>query len=634
MGNLVRVLGFAILSLMLSLEAVPNETPAALPFPLASPKYEVTLEKSRMVPMHDGVQLSTDVYLPIGAGDRLPVILIRTPYNKNTFRREISTTYPGVLFPARYFASQGYVVVVQDVRGKFESEGEYLFAGNDTSDGYDTTQWAATQPWSNGKVGGYGCSYLGEVQYQQAIKRNPHLAALIPQGAGPVQYRAGGGIKGGALELATMVGWVRDYGSKLYYRPPPATSPETFLNSAQYFRPAPMLPDIDYASVWNTLPVVDMMKKASAPPTDWVDIVSRDFSDSWWSKTDFIRPSDKFDVPALHINSWYDYGVGETLRLFNQMRVNAVSQRARDNQYIIISPTTHCRSEISGENTFVGQREMGNPSLDYFKIYLGWFDYWLKGNEAAKPSLPKVQLFVMGKNQWRGENEWPLARTVFTKYYLHADGRANSRYGSGFLSTTLPQNEPPDHYTYDPAAPVPTAGGAMCKACVRSSAPADGSVDQRDVEARDDVLVYTTEPLPKGIEITGPIELTLYVSSSAKDTDFTAKLVDVYPDGTAFNLQEGILRARYREGFEKKVWMKPGEVYAIRIDLHATSNYFPAQHRIRLEVSSSSFPRWDRNLNTGGNNYDETNWISADNVIRHSAATASYLLLPVIPGDM
>jgi putative CocE/NonD family hydrolase len=632
MHTFVRVFGIALLSLLLHREALGSETPAPPPFTLAPAKYQVSMEKSVMVPMHDGVRLSTDVYLPEGAGDRLPVILIRTPYNKNTFRHEdFSYTWPIVLSPAHFFASQGYVVVVQDVRGKFESEGEYVFAGADINDGYDTTQWAATQPWSNGKVGGYGCSYLGEVQYLQAIKQNPHLAALVPQGAGPIQYRAGGGISGGALELATMIGWVRDNGSKLNYRPPPGTPREIFLQSAQYFRPDPILPEIDNASVWNTLPVVDMLKKAGSPPTDWVDIVSRNFSDPWWNKTDFIRPSDKFDVPALHVNSWYDFGIGETLKVFKQMRVNAVSQRARDNQYIIISPTTHCRSELSGEHTLVGERDLGNASLDFFKIYLGWFDYWLKENQAAKPQFPKVQLFVMGKNQWRGENEWPLARTVFTKYYFHSDGGANSRFGSGTLNSTLPQNEPPDHYIYDPGTPVPTAGGALCNACGRNMALADGAVNQSDIETREDVLVYTTAPLPQGLEVTGPLELMLYASSSAKDTDFTAKLVDVYPDGRAFNLQEGIIRARYREGFSKKVWMKPGEIYAIPIDLHATSNYFGPGHRIRLEVSSSSFPRWDRNLNTGGNNYDETSWVSANNVIYHSAHTPSYLLLPVIP---
>ena len=328
-----------------------------------------------------------------------------------------------------------------------------------------------------------------------------------------------------------------------------------------------------------------------------------------------------------------DSSAGETLGLFNQLRVNGDSATARENQFAIISPTTHCLSEMSGEHTFIGHRDLGNASLDYFAIYLRWFDYWLRGNSAAKPTMPKLQIFVMGRNQWRAENGWPLARTQFTRYYLHSSGHANSRFGDGTITSEAPADEPPDQYTYDPKTPVPTAGGAVCTACARSSDVVDGSVDQADLETRQDMLVYSTEVLTKGIEVTGPIDLTLYVTSSAKDTDFTAKLVDVYPDGTAYNVQEGIIRARYREGYEKKVWLKPGEVYPIHVNLHATSNYFPPGHRIRLEVSSSNFPRFERNLNTGGNNYDETTWLAANNGVNHSRRYPSYLLLPVIPTE-
>lgn len=602
------------------------------PFKLPGPKFSVRLERSVMVPMRDGARLSTDMYFPEGAGDKLPVILIRTPYNKKSWRQDGSSyDAPAVFWPARLFAGQGYVVAVQDVRGKFESEGQYLFAGNDAVDGYDTTEWVARQVWSNGRVGTYGCSYLGEVQYQQATKRSPHLTAMIPQGAGPVQYRAGGGINGGALELAALVGWERTYGSKLYYRPPAGTPRTTFVQSEDFFRPDPIVPNIDYRPIWDSLPLIDMLKKAGSPPTDWEDIVSRDFSDPWWSKTDFIRPTDHFDVPALHINSWYDFGIGETLGLFNQLSRNAISERARNNQFAIISPTTHCRSEMSGKHTIIGQRDMGDASLDYFAIYLQWFDYWLKGNREAQPKMPKLQVFVMGRNQWRGEGEWPLARTQFTKYYLHSAGHANSRFGDGLLSTDPPKDDASDEYIYDPKSPIPTAGGAVCTVCAHSADVADGAVDQSDLETRQDMLVYSTEALKKGIEVTGPIELTLYVTSSAKDTDFTAKLVDVYPDGTAYNVQEGILRARYREGFEKKVWMRPGEVYPLRLDLHATSNYFLPGHKIRLEVSSSNFPRFDRNLNTGGNNYDETQWLVAHNSVKHSRTYPSAVTLPIIP---
>jgi hypothetical protein len=609
------VAGMATLALA---EPLPPNLPAA--------KYQVRLEKSVMVPMRDGVSLSTDFYWPEGAAKPLPVILMRTPYNKKRWRD--AEPY---MSPTRFFAGQGYVVAVQDVRGKFESEGQYVFAGNDARDGYDMDSWLVKQPWSNGKVGAYGCSYLGEVQYQQATLRNPNLTALIPQAAGPVQYRAGGGVDGGVLELSTMVGWVRTYGSTLYYRPPPGTSNEKFREIADLYNPEPVLPDVDYRKIWSSLPTLDMLRKANSPPSDWDDIVSRDFSDPWWNKTDFIRAKDRFDVPALHINSWYDFGVGETLNLFNQMSKNAESARGRDNQFAIISPTTHCKSETTTQQTFVGHRDMGDARFDHFGTYLRWFGYWLKGEDTGVTKMPKLQIFVMGRNQWRSENEWPLARTQFTKYYLRSDGRANSRFGTGALSTAAPEKESPDRYTYDPAVPVPTAGGTICLACTHSTDVVDGAVDQSEIEARNDVLVYSTEKLKKGVEVTGPIQVILFVSSSAKDTDFLAKLVDVQPDGTAFNVQEGILRARFREGFEKQVFMQAGEVYELHLNLHATSNYFGPGHRIRLEVTSSNFPRFERNLNTGGKNYDETKWVVANNQILHDARHPSHVVLPIIP---
>jgi len=620
-GHAARLSMLALVTAM-SIPAAAEPLPANLP----AAKYQVRLDKSVMVPMRDGVRLSTDFYFPEGLTGKLPVILMRTPYNKKKWRD--AEPY---MSPTRFFAGQGYVVAVQDVRGKFESEGQYIFAGNDARDGYDMTSWLAKQSWSNGKVGAYGCSYLGEVQYQQATQRNPNLTALIPQAAGPVQYRAGGGSDGGVLELATMVGWVRTFGSTMYYRPPPGTSAEKFREFADVYNPEPVLPDVDYRKIWWSLPTLDMLRKANSPPTDWDDIVSHDFGDPWWNKTDFIRASDRFDVPALHINSWYDFGVGETLKLFNQMSKNADSARGRDNQFAIISPTTHCKSETTTEHTFVGHRDMGDARFDHFGTYMRWFDYWLRGQDNQVTKMPKLQLFVMGRNQWRSENEWPLARTQFTKYYLHSDGRANSRFGSGTLSPVTPAQESPDSYTYDPAVPVPSAGGTVCLACSHSNDVVDGAVDQSDIEARNDVLVYSTGKLSQGVEVTGPIEAVLYVSSSAKDTDFLMKLVDVQPDGTAFNVQEGILRARYREGYEKKLFMKAGEVYQLHLNLHATSNYFGPGHQIRLEVTSSNFPRFERNLNTGGNNYDETKWITANNQIHHDARYPSHILLPVIP---
>jgi len=340
-------------------------------------------------------------------------------------------------------------------------------------------------------------------------------------------------------------------------------------------------------------------------------------SDPRWDQFGYVDRRYHFNTPALQICSWYDSVVNEAFLLSKLMRENGESAETRENQYVVIAPTTHCGFDSATEHTVVGKRELGDVQFDYYNLYLRWFDRWLRGNENAMTSVSKVQIYVMGANKWRSEAEWPLARTNFAKYYFHSGGHANGREGDGTLSTSAPGEEPADQFQYDPKNPVPTVG--------------DGAQDQSELEKRSDVLVYSTPLLKTGIELTGPLEVILFVGSTARDTDFTAKLVDVYPNGTAFNLQDGILRVRYREGFNKKVWMKPGEVYRLKIDLHATSNYFPSGHRIRLELSSSNFPRFDRNLNTGGNNYDETEAIVAENVIHHAPYRASYITLPIVP---
>jgi len=602
---------------------------------------EIVLKKSLLVPMRDGIRLSTDVYLPGQPGERFPVILIRTPYNKNMFRKGSQVgTFP--LGP-HDFAAHGYAVVVQDTRGKFESEGVFDYSA-DFRDGPDTIEWAASQPWSNGKIGTYGCSALGETQYRQATQRNPHLAAMVPQAAGTISRYRTDFFHGGALELADLVGWLRENGSKINYVPSVRPEGDALPYWAEYFKPQAVLPEVNYPELMSHLPVIDIMKKAGSPPTDYeeqikafppptdLDGIERgEFTNPWWKRSGYIKSTDRFDVPALHINGWYDWGVAETLNMFNQLRVNADSNRARDNQFAIISPADHCASESATEDTVIGTRHMGDARLAYSDIYLRWFDHWLKGADNSVTKMPKLQIYVMGKNQWRGENEWPLARTRFTNYYLHSAGDANSLFGNGVLSTEIPMDQPADVYFSDPRNPVPYAVAPVEPTGPRSWYLRQGAFDQSAVQARNDVLVYTTPPLKDGVEVTGPLQVVLYVSSSAKDTDFVAKLVDVYPDGTAYDLQVGILRARYREGFDRTVFMQPGGVYQVRINLHATSNYFRAGHRIRLEVTSSNFPRFDRNLNTGGNNYDETIGVIARNVIHHSRQYPSHVILPVIP---
>jgi putative CocE/NonD family hydrolase len=586
----------------------------------------VRLEKSVFVPMRDGVHLSTDIYFPERQEIRRPVILIRTPYGKQGWRQGNPR---GTL--TMMFATHGYIVAVQDKRGRFESQGRYTLAIDEDIDGHDTIEWLSKQPWSTGKVGTYGCSDSGDAQVWLAQSRPPALVAMIPQASGSSigpaggRYRYFGAFNGGALQLAAGADWMISSGSKVFWGPPAWLPLDKFREIADQFttRPKAVIePDALEPLLW-TLPVVDMMKRVGMTYTDWEDIQRHDLADPWWNQFPYYKGSEKVDVPALFINSWGDFGVNETLFEFNFFQTHSVSDKSRRNQFVIISPTTHCVSELAKSPTVVGARDLGDARKDFWTLYLKWYAYWLKGERNGITDMPHVQYYLMGRNEWRSAEAWPIPGTEFRRYYLHSGGAANSRYGNGSLSTSTPDHdEPSDTYVYDPGSPVPTGTGPGLP---------EGFFDQSRVEMRHDVLVYTSEPLKDGIEVTGPIMARIYASSSAKDTDFTAKLVDVYPDGRAFNIQDGILRARYREGFNKKVWMKPGEVYAIDVSLDASSNYFTAGHRIRLEVSSSNFPRFDRNLNTGGNNFDETDWQVAHNSVHHSKDAASYLLLPIVP---
>ena len=625
----MRHLHSGLIGLTIAALAAPGMAPGQVRrYPMPAPRYEVRLERSVMVPARDGVRLSTDLYFPRGIEGALPVILQRSPYNKSR---------PSSVAAARFFAGQGFVAAIQDTRGRYESEGEFVVQGRDEQDGYDTVEWLAVQPWSSGKIGTYGCSYVGDTQMMLARARPPHLAAQIPQAAGSSAAAIGGRYHnfgvffGGAFELAAGLGWFWDWGTKYFYRPPPHMPRERWLEAVQFYDPAMHPPEFKMNLWWDSLPTRDILRKAGHPATDYETIVALTPTDPWWEQFGYLKDTDRFNAPALHINSWYDFGPQETFVEFNGFRTGADNAAARDNQFVIISPTTHCRSESTTEHTVVGVRDLGDAQFDHWGTYLRWYEHWLKGIDNDVTRMPKVQIYVLGRNVWRGENEWPLARTKWTKYYLHSGGGANGRLGDGTLSTMTPTGEPVDRYTYDPRTPAPTVGGSVCAACTPGQQVPDGPADQREVEMRQDLLVFTSPAFEQGLEVTGPLSLVLYLSSDARDTDLTGKLVDVYPDGTAYNIQEGILRVRYREGYNRKVLMKPDSVYQVRVDLEATSNYFAPGHRIRVDVSSSNFPRWDRNLNTGGNNFDETRWVVAHNVIHHSAKYPSHVLLPVIP---
>ena len=603
-------------------------------------RYAAREEKSIMVPMRDGVLLSTDLYFPDDDPLPLPTILVRTPYGKSPARNRIH-------IPT--FVGEGYVVAIQDMRGRFESEGRYRPATGDRNDSYDTLSWIAEQPWSNDKVATYGCSYRGDAQVVAAATRHPSHVAAIPEASTTGYYAPGRpwvSYDGGAFELAQTAGWFSASGNKLFYGPPPWIDRQEWFRSdaAKLFRVQPRNRRTDLAALWK-LPVIDILKQNGSAPSDYEDFVSNHPEASFFKQLDWVRETDRFDVPAIFIDAWYDYGVAETLALFNLFRENSESDRSRDNQFVIIAPTTHCgwtptrgttnsagewilvEESDAPEHTIAGERDMGDARLDFFDIYLRWFERWLKDVDNGITDMPKVQYYLMGKNEWRSADRWPLPDTDYRKFYLHSAGGANSRYGDGSLSGAPPGEQPADHFVYDPATPVPTLGGQACCTGMQTGA---GGFDQSTIEIRNDVLVYTSPALGEGLDVTGQLEAVLYVSSSAKDTDFTAKLVDVYPDGRAFNVQEAAQRMRYRDGFANKVWMQEGQVYEIHLDLHATANYFGPGHRIRLEISSSSFPRWDRNLNTGGNNYDETEWVVAENTVHHSTVYPSHLILPLI----
>ena len=609
----VRFLAFAFFVMPQILIAAENE-------------YTLREVKSNMVPMRDGTLLSTDLYLPEGANSKLPVILLRTVYGKNTVFND-SPELKAAL-------QRGYVIAVQDIRGRYESEGEYLIATNRREDGYDTVEWLIDQDWSNRKVATAGCSYLGETQVVLAAAKHSNHLTAVPMSPASGYYepgRAWTAFDGGVFELAQTAGWFAGSGTKVFYQPPAWVDRQEWFRSpaAKLFKQQPEIDFSAYLPLLKTLPTYDILQRANLPPTDY-ELFATNLPDAeYFRKMDFVQPSDTVDMPMLFMDSWYDYGTAETLAMFNQFQKKGLSKRTRNNQFIIIGPSTHCGYPYATEQTMVGERDLGDARLDFFGIQLDWYDYWLKGIDNGVTNMPKIQYYLMGKNEWRSADQWPLAKTSYKKLYLDSGGEANSRLGDGVLSFEPPQKDIVDQFTYDPATPVPSLGGHTC--CTGTDTEA-GGYDQSAIEMRDDVLVYTSAVLEQGIEVTGPLKVVLQVSSSAIDTDFTAKLVDVYPDGRAFNIQEGALRMRHREGLSKKVLMTPGEVYEIELDLHASSNYYAAGHRIRLEVSSSNFPRWQRNLNTGGNNYDETEWQTASNRVYHTKTKLSYVVLPVIEG--
>jgi predicted acyl esterase len=537
----------------------------------------------------------------------------------------------------------GYAYVVQNERGRYFSEGEWDILGPPKTDGYDALTWIAGEPWSNGKVGTLGCSSTAEWQMGLAALDHPAHAAMVPQGfgagvgrVGPF-YEQGNWYRGGAEQMLFFV-WL--YGVQNTQRPTFSKdiSREDIVRLSRYFDLAPEMPRVDWSKALWHLPVVDIMRNVDGPKGIFADpapvatggrMIQRTPDDPTWYKGGLYHDDEPFGVPSFWMMSWYDVSVGPNLALFNHVRANADDPEVANNQFALIAPVAHCGFRRATKETIVGERNMGDARLDYDALVYGWFDYWLKGEDNGfTEKTPKVQYYTMGMNKWQASETWPPEGAELVTYYLTSGGKANSLYGDGRLTTNEPGSEDKaDAFTYDPFNPVLSYGGNVC--CTGNAIEA-GSFDQSKMEARQDILVYTTDPLEEGIEVSGTIEITLYVSSDVKDTDFTVKLLDVYPDGRAYNLDETIQRARYREGYDKQVFLEEGRVYELPVSPMSTSNFFAAGHRIRIEVSSSNFPRFTRNLNTGGKNFDETEGIVAHNTLHHSRQYPSQIKLPVV----
>ncbi|MGE0130849.1 MAG: CocE/NonD family hydrolase [Blastocatellales bacterium] len=601
------------------------------------------VERKLMIPMRDGKRMAADVYRPKDTSKKYPTVFVRTPYNFNYW--DVRSGAPRDMTTQLEAVKRGYVHITMNERGHFFSEGNYDILGAPLSDGDDALKWISSQPWSNGKVGTIGCSSTAEWQMAVAALGNPAFAAMIPQGFGAgvgrvgPYYEQGNWYRGGAVQML-FIAWL--YGEQNQVRPmfPPNTSREDLIRASRSFDLAQQLPRVDWSKALRHLPVMDIMKAVDGPRGVFADempvatggaMIKRAPNDPAWYKGGLWHDNMKINVPGFWFMSWYDVSVGPNLAAYNHVRKTARPEIA-DQQYAVIAPTLHCAYTRATENTVVGERSVGDARLDYKELTWAWFDRFLKGEQnGILEKMPKVRYYTMGMNKWQSSDTWPPAGAQPMKFYLASGGKANTLNGDGALSDAPPAPnamDAPDKFDYDPMNPVSSYGGNVC--CT-GNAVAGGAFDQRKMEERADILVYSTEPLKEGVEVSGPIEVTLYVSSDAKDTDFTVKLIDVYPDGRAYNLDETIQRMRYRNGYDKPLaWMEAGKVYKVALQPMTTSNYFEAGHRIRIEVSSSNFPRFDRNLNTGGKNYDETKGVVAHNAVHHSRQYPSEVKLTVV----
>ncbi|HYX30202.1 MAG TPA: CocE/NonD family hydrolase [Pyrinomonadaceae bacterium] len=544
----------------------------------------VKIEFNQRVRMRDGVELSADIYRPDASG-RFPVVLTRTPYGRQ-----------GAAAAAKHFAEHGYVYVAMDVRGRGDSAGDFVPWRNEGNDGYDSIEWCARQPWSNGKIGTTGLSYAAYDEWLAAVRQPPHLAAMFVHSpmsdpffdiwlAGP-----------GGLPTPMQIGW--------------------FYRTSQ--RAKPDMSAIDWGKIYWHVPLYTLDEATGHTITAWRDVIDHSQLSDWWSPMRYQNQYDRVSVPILHLSGWYDDTLVATPMNFIGM---TKGEKTAKSQQLIIGPWAHSNKLASklGEIDFGPSAQMEIETLE-----LRWFDHWLKGIANGVDQDSPLHIFIMGENQWHDFAQWPIAQTQWTKFYFHSKGHANSSAGDGNLSLQLPVGELADKYEYDPENPVPFITDA-------NFSQVGGPDDYQIVERRNDVLVYSSEPLTEDTTVCGPISVQLYAASSADDTDFMAKLLDVWPNGFAQRLNDGMVRARFRGGMDQPSMIKPNQTYSYTLNLWDTCQMFAKGHRIRVEISSSAFPKYDRNPNTGEALGKTTHWKKASQTIVHDADHPSSITLPIIP---
>lgn len=577
---------------------------------LSAPTFQTAHEKNIEISMRDGTTLRTNITRPVGDG-RFPALLERTPYNKEG-GSEVNIGSP------EFFAERGYAVVIQDVRGRFASDGDFYPFKDDGAglnrDGYDTIEWIADQPWCDGNIGTIGGSYSGATQYRALLSRPPHLRASYARESSS-DYLREWVYRDGAFELGFSLAWAHGVTLSNIAHLVDANTVESRQSHLEQIRE-------DMDDWYERLPhhPVPFLKGLSDWYNDWL---KQPEDGAYWWQFNIEKFHDQVETPVYHLGGWFDIFLAGTLKNYAGLKRNARTEKARQSQKLIVGPWIHGPDNI--DEQVVGEFDFGADARRNFnEIRLPWFDHWLKDINTGVLDEAPVSLFVMGRNTWRTASDWPLPETRYSNYYLRSGSSGSiDSLNDGTLSSAPPgDSENPDSFTYDPSDPVPTLGGNNLNI-------PGGVFDQRPVDAR--CLTFTSDPLAEELEVTGPVKAVIYGLSSAADTDWVVRLTDVHPDGYSRIVCDGILRARYRNSFEHPELLDPGKVYRYEIDLWGTSNAFQPGHRIRVSVTSSCFPRFDRNLNTGGPIHGEAIGQVAINTVFHDSIRASHIILPVIP---